>query len=113
MPYIQLKTNTSISKEQETLLKKEMGNVISIIGKSEDWLMLCFEDNQHMYFKGNCEQNMAFLQVMLYGKSSADAYQRLTEKLTQLVHEKLSILPENIYIKYSETAYWGYNSSNF
>ena len=53
MPFIELKTSVSISKEKEAELKSAFGEAIAIIpGKSEQWLMLNFCDEQRMWFKG-------------------------------------------------------------
>ena len=47
MPFIELKTSVSISKEKEAELKSAFGEAIAIIpGKSEQWLMLNFCDEQ-------------------------------------------------------------------
>jgi len=41
MPFIDTKTNVTITKEKEKELKERLGKAISIIpGKSESWLML-------------------------------------------------------------------------
>ena len=54
MPFIELKTSVSISKEKEAELKSAFGEAIAIIpGKSEQWLMLNFCDEQRMWFKGS------------------------------------------------------------
>ena len=44
MPFINTNTNIEISKEQEITLKEKLGKAIEILGKSEGWLMLSFED---------------------------------------------------------------------
>lgn len=49
MPFIELKTSVSISKKKEAELKSAFGEAIAIIpGKSEQWLMLNFCDEQRM-----------------------------------------------------------------
>ena len=62
MPFINTRTSAEISKEQEILLKEKMGKAISLIGKSESWLMLNFEDNCRLYFKGDNSKNMAIIE---------------------------------------------------
>lgn len=52
MPCIQTKVNVSISPEQEARLKTGFGELMPILRKSEDWLMLTFEDRCRLYFKG-------------------------------------------------------------
>ena len=80
MPFINTRTSAEISKEQEILLKEKMGKAISLIGKSESWLMLNFEDNCRLYFKGDNSKNMAIIEVALFGKANNSQYDALTEK---------------------------------
>lgn len=53
MPFINSKVNITLSEEEKTALKTRLGQAISLIpGKSESWLMIGFEDNCSLYFKG-------------------------------------------------------------
>lgn len=113
MPFIELKTSATISKEKEIELKTAFGNAITLIpGKSEQWLMLNFCDNQKMWFKGINEPT-AMLEVKIYGSASSENYSNLTAKLTEIVSEVLSIPIGRIYVKYDEVEYWGYAGNNF
>ncbi len=114
MPFIHTMSSTAISPEQEKAIKSRMGKAISIIpGKSENWLMLDFEDSCRLYFKGSNELPSAFIEVKLFGKASADAYERLTAELTEIVSSELGIPSDRIYVKYEEVSYWGFNGRNF
>ena len=53
MPYIKTSTNINIDDIKLSNIKSKMGEAIRLMGKSEDWLMLEFNDNAKMYFKGN------------------------------------------------------------
>lgn len=112
MPFINTKVNIEITKEQKDSIAKGYGKAISTIGKSEGWLMLGFEDNCDMYFKGDASKPMAYVDVSLYGGSSADSYSRMTGEITKLLSQQLGIAAENIYVKYSATNDWGWNGSN-
>lgn len=114
MPCILTKTNASISPEQETALKTKLGKAITLIpGKSENWLMLSFEDNCRMYFQGESKDAVAFVEVKLFGRGSGDAYDKLTAAITAALNEVLHIGPSKVYVKYEETAHWGWNGNNF
>ncbi|MCI5655639.1 MAG: phenylpyruvate tautomerase MIF-related protein [Candidatus Pseudoruminococcus sp.] len=113
MPFIELKASVSISKEKEIELKSAFGEAITIIpGKSEQWLMLNFCDEQRMWFKGS-EKPCAMLEIKIYGSSSAKNYDNLTSKLTEIISDKLGISSDRIYVKYDEIEYWGYAGRNF
>ena len=113
MPFIQTKTNVSISKEQELSHKAAYGKAIELIpGKSERWLMLDFADNERMWFVGD-DAPLAYLSVKLFGGASDSAYDALTAKLTETVSVELGVPASRIYIKYEEIDHWGWNGSNF
>ena len=112
MPFISLKTNQTINSSTETNLKNKFGNAIKILGKTEDWLMLCFEDEQKMYFKGDSSEGIAFLNVKIYGKACKVAYDDMTKELTKIVSQELDIPASNVYVKYEECDMWGYNGIN-
>ena len=90
MPFISTKTNVSISKDQETALKTQFGSAISLIGKSEAWLMLDFQDDCKLWFKGS-DSPAAIAEVKLYGRASAASYDALTAKLTEIISSVLGI----------------------
>ena len=52
MPYIKTSTNVQINEEKLNIIKTKMGEAIKLMGKTEEWLMLEFDDNMKMYFKG-------------------------------------------------------------
>lgn len=113
MPFINVKTNTSINKECELKIKSKLGEAIKLIGKSESWLMINFEDEQKMYFKGDNSAKIAFVQIDLYGSASRNSYNEMTKEVTYILGEVLSIMPDKVYVKYSEVENWGYNGNNF
>lgn len=114
MPYISTKTNITVPKEKELNIKEKLGKAIGILpGKSENWLMLSFEGEASLYFQGKSDKPIAFVEVKLFGKSGADAYDKLTSEITKILKEELEIAPAQIYVKYEEVSNWGYNGSNF
>lgn len=114
MPYINIKTNTKISSEKEIILKNKLGKAIEIIpGKSENWLMICFEDNCNLFFKGNNSEKIAFAEIKLFGSPNGEAFANFTKEVTSIISNELSVSPAQIYIKYETTNYWGFNGKNF
>lgn len=112
MPYIQTTSNVAISGRKEHALKERMGQAIGLIpGKSESWLMLSFQDNIPMFFKGE-DDPCAICQVKLFGSATEEAYAELTEALTDILREELDIDPDRIYVTYEEIDTWGWNGGN-
>ena len=95
MPYIQTRTNVNISEEKKVKIKEMFGEAISILRKSENWLMVEFVD------------------VKIYGNGNSEIFNQMTNKVTEILNGELGILPENIYVSYLEYSNWGWNGSNF
>lgn len=111
MPYINLKTTASISAQQEQTLADAFTKSCSAIGKPEMYVMLGFEENCRMHFggvKGDC----AYIEVNIYGSASKSGYDKLTALLTDSVCSTLGLPSARVYVKYSETPYWGFGGSN-
>ena len=114
MPFIESKVSVKITEEQEKELKTRLGQAISLIpGKSESWLMTGFEDDYHLYFRGDNSEPIAYIEVRLFGGPNKAAFQKMTEEITKIYGEVLGIAPDHMYIKYSATSDWGWNGGNF
>lgn len=54
MPFINSKISTSLTEAQESEIKTRLGQAIQTIpGKSENWLMVGFEPDYKLYFRGS------------------------------------------------------------
>ena len=114
MPFINSKVSVKITPEQETELKTRLGKAISIIpGKSENWLMTGFEDEYHLYFRGDNSAPTAFVEVSVYGGPDKSAFNKLTAEISEIFGDVLGISSDRIYVKYSTTTDWGWSGGNF
>ena len=113
MPFIHTRVNRPISQEAERAMAQKLGQAVALLGKSENWLMLQFEDSCRLYFRGSDQQPLAFVTVRLYGKGDPVAYDRLTAEITRMLHDTLAIDPAGVYVQYEETDHWGWNGANF
>lgn len=114
MPFIETKTNKSISESEEKALREQFGKAISLLpGKSEEWLMLSFEDKCRMAFRGQSDLPLAMVEVKIFGRADNAAYERLTAKITEILGDVLRIPAGGIYVKYEEVGHWGYGGTNF
>lgn len=111
MPYIRTSTNIKIENDKLNTLKSKYGNAIRLMGKSEDWLMLEFNDNVNMYFKGSNEDAVAFVDVKVLG--NVNNSNEMTKELTNIISSELGIIPSKIYIAYQGYSDWGFNGNNF
>lgn len=114
MPYIDSKVTVTLSEEKKEKLKSELGKIITLIpGKSESYLMLGFEDNYSLYFKGKKLDFGAFVEVKIFGSAEKAALSNVTKEICALFLRELNIPSDCVYIKYEEVSNWGYNGFNF
>lgn len=114
MPYISTKTSVSISREKELALKQKLGKAIECIpGKNESWLMLSFEDNVRMWFKGDDSRPSAMVEVSILGKADPAYYSKMTAVICDALSEELGIPGDRVYVRYGESDNWGWNGGNF
>ena len=114
MPFIDSKITTKLSATQKDTLKTELGKLISTIpGKSESFLMVGFSDEYPLYLGGQALDKGAFVEVKIFGSTSDDALESLTQKICALYEKELGIPPKAIYVKYEFATHWGWNNHNF
>ncbi|MGK3722935.1 phenylpyruvate tautomerase MIF-related protein [Priestia megaterium] len=107
MPFIISKVNTPITKEQKLLLKSGLGKAIELIPrKSENSLMLGFEDNYRLFLRGGDSQPLAFITVSVFDNLEHKGYEKLSLAITELFNKILGIDLNNIYIKYEDINSW-------
>ena len=113
MPFISSKVSVPLTDEKEQVLKARLGQAITCFpGKSESFLMLDFEDNCRLYFRGE-PGPAAFIEVKVLGALERAHCEKMTAAVTAVFAEELGIDPGRIYVRYEETEHWGWNGSNF
>lgn len=114
MPFIISRTNRSISREQEKQLKASLGKAICLVpDKSEQYLMLGFEDNCRLWLRGDDSQPKAYIEAAIWGNEAHLGYDAFTAEVTRIFHDVLGIAPDCIYIRYSDIPDWGVAGHNF
>ena len=113
MPFIDSKISIPVSQAQQETIKTELGKTVSILGKSENFLMVGFEDNYDLFMGGKKLEKGAYISVSLFGNASSDAYNRMTGELCSIFEKELGIPKNQIYITYHGVNDWGWNGQNF
>ena len=94
MPFINTKLNVALTKEKEASLKAKLGEAIAAFpGKSEYWLMLNFEDNCRMWFRGYNSFPVAFVEIQLFGSSDHATCDQMTKIVCKIMKDELNIAP--------------------
>lgn len=113
MPFINVKTNVSVSAGKEEAVKSALGQAVTAIpGKSESWLMVGLQPDYKLYFKGESSP-AAMVEVSIFGSAPSSAFEKLTAKVCDILNKELEIPPSRVYVSYSQTPDWGWNGSNF
>lgn len=114
MPYIEAKTNITLSKEKTDILKSKIAEALAAAfpGKTENWLMLNFVSNCNMYFGGS-DKPCIMLDIAIFGSQSDASYNKMTSAVCELINRECAIPTERIYVKYSEYDHWGWMGNNF
>ncbi len=113
MPFISAKFTGTVSPEKEKEIKSALGEAITLLGKSERYLMVEIEDNRRLYFGGENSEPIAFFDVSLLHSAPRAAYEQLTARLCEIAKDSMSVDGSNVYVKFEETENWGYNSFMF
>ncbi|MFL0197569.1 phenylpyruvate tautomerase MIF-related protein [Clostridium sp. WILCCON 0269] len=114
MPYINSKLTVELSPKQREDLKSKLGEIISAIpGKSEEWLMVSFDDDKTIYFRGKEMDKAAFVEVKIFGTTEREYKNKVTDLICSLYEKELNIPKDSIYITFSEVSDWGFNGTLF
>jgi phenylpyruvate tautomerase PptA (4-oxalocrotonate tautomerase family) len=113
MPFIESKITVKLTEEKKENIKSRLGEAVSILGKSETYLMVGFEDGYSLYMGGRKLEKGAYVSVRVFGKASSDACDRFTGEVCRILESELEIPGKNVYVSYWGTQDWGWNGNNF
>ena len=107
MPFIKAKVSCPITAAQEMELKTRLGKAIELVpGKTEAYLLLEFEQNCHLWLRGQNARPIAYIEAAIFGNKGHAGYPAFTAEVTNAFQEVLGIEPENCYIKYEDITAW-------
>lgn len=113
MPFIDSKVTVPITPEKKEVIKTQFGQAISLLHKSETYLMVGMEDNYDLWMGGNKLEKGAYVAVSLFGNASSADYDRLTAKICEMYEKELGIPGSAVYVTYHPVSDWGWNGANF
>ena len=113
MPFIDSKVTVKLTEEKKNSVKTRLGQAISNLHKSENYLMVGFEDEYDLYMSGNRLEKGAYVSVSLFGNASSDDYEKMTGAICDILREELGIPGEHVYVTYHGVNDWGWNGRNF
>jgi len=113
MPFIISKVSQKISKDEERALKERLGKAIELVpGKSEEYLLLGFEDGCRLYLGGDDSAPLAYIQANIFGNEGHFGYDAFSREVAKIFHEVLKIPEERVYISYTDIPDWSVDGMN-
>ena len=114
MPLINIKTSASLSDAQVEQIVKEMGVAITLFpGKSESHLMVNIEPDSKLYFRGVDNKDTAFVDVAIFGSSTKEYCEKVTERVCDVLENIAGIPSDRTYVKFEYNTLWGHDRSMY
>ncbi len=113
MPFIDAKISIPLNADTKEALKTEFGKTMSLIGKSEAYLMVGIQDGYDLWMGGQKIDKGAYVSLSLFGNASPESCKKVTAAVCNILSEKLSIPGDKVYVTYHPIADWGWNGTNF
>lgn len=113
MPFIDSKVTVALSDAKKEMIKAKLGQAISIMHKTETYLMVGFQDNYDLFLGGKKIEKGAYVSVSVYGSLSSSACDEMTNAICGILSEELGIPGNAVYVTYHGVNDWGWNGSNF
>ena len=113
MPFIDSKIAMPVTPEKKERIKTKLGQAVSLLNKTETYLMVGFDDNYDLYMGGKKLDSGAYVSVSLVGNATSDAYERMTGAICDILSQELGIPGDKVYVTYHGVNDWGWNGSNF
>ncbi len=113
MPFIDAKLTVSLTKEQRERIKSRLGKSVSLLHKSERYLMVGLNENYALWLGGKALERGAFVAVSLFGGAASSEYERMTGEICAILSEEAGIPSDCVYVTYQGISDWGWNGANF
>ena len=108
MPFVVARVSVPVRRAQELELKARLGKAIGLVpGKSEANLLVGIEDECHLFLAGSDAEPLAYLEISVFGNEGHAGYDGFTREVTDAFAEVLGILPDHIYLRFSDIDAWG------
>lgn len=113
MPFIDARLTVPATEKQKEALKTAFGKAIPTLHKTETYLMVSVADSCPLWLGGRKLDKGAYVAVSLFGSAPADAYDKMTGQLCQILQDQMGIPADAVYVTYHPVENWGWDGSNF
>ena len=113
MPFIDSKVSFKMSDEQKSVVKTKLGEAITLMNKTEAYLMVGFKDEYDLYFAGGKVERGAYVEVSVFGELKPELCGNMTQAICSIFKDELDIPSDRVYITYHGIKNWGWNGKKF
>lgn len=113
MPFIDCKITQKLTDEEKEKIKQKLGQSITCLHKTENYLMVGFSDGYDLYLGGKKLGKGAYVSVSLYGNAASSDYDKMTGIICEILKEVIGIPASCVYVTYHGVNDWGWNGANF
>jgi phenylpyruvate tautomerase PptA (4-oxalocrotonate tautomerase family) len=108
MPVINLNLSVRLTEAQREAIKGELGQHIALIpGKSEEYLMVLYNDGQLLSFRGQWDLPCGYVDVRMKGDIDQTHKTDLANAIFDLLETTAHIPREQLYISFLDYEYFG------
>jgi len=114
MPLLKLETTVVLSDDKRQALLASLSKTIAeIIGKPQQYVMVTAR--QVAIQMSGSPGDAAFVDVRSIGGLTDEVNRKLSQKVSQLLHDSLGIPPNRIYLNFTDVQarHWSWNGSTF
>ena len=113
MPYIHIRTSEKLDNTVKEIIEKRLTDAITLIPGKSARTFMCSVEGEVSFMFHNDVAPTAFVEVKLLGKSTKEAYGKLTAEICKILEEEISVSGEYCYVQFTEVENWGYNGYMF
>ena len=107
MPFVIARVNVPLGEAEEHSLKERFGQAIGAVpGKSEQSLMVAFEERYHLYVAGDGSQPAAYVEASVFANEGHAGYREFAAQVASAFQDVLGIDARRVYIRFSDIPVW-------
>ena len=115
MPFVNAKITKTLDESKKDELKAGFAKSLSLIGKTENWVMVNIEDAEDIWLGGKKKDAAAYVSVELVGSADEKASLTISKSICDVLENLLEIPSDSVYItiKPTDGYHWGWNKQTF
>lgn len=106
MPHINAFIPVIKSEDEEKLLVKKFGELISIIPTKTEASLMITVNSSNLYYGGELNSNGAYIEVKVYTECSRESKELFSTAVLDMLVEEFSLDKDKIYLNFFELFNW-------